>query len=147
MDIRWLQPGAEPSVLAAGHLFDEPPTPEWTADYLARPGHHLAIAFVDDTAAGFVTGVEMTHPDKGPEMFLYELAVDERFRQQGIGTALVEALAARAEEHGCYGMWVATDADNEAAIRTYRRAGSSEPAEQVVLDWQFGGDEPGSPTN
>ncbi len=32
-----------------------------------------------------VSGVELTHPDKGTEMFLYELGVAERFRGRGIG--------------------------------------------------------------
>ena len=40
-----------------------------------------------------VTGVETTHPDKGTEMFLYELAVDEAARDRGVGRALVAALA------------------------------------------------------
>ncbi len=48
------------------------------------------------------------------------------------------ALRDLAQERGCYGMWVLTDADNEAALRTYRRAGGSEPDPQVLLDWTFG---------
>ncbi|HZE00492.1 MAG TPA: GNAT family N-acetyltransferase, partial [Pseudonocardiaceae bacterium] len=53
-------------------------------------------------------------PDKGTEMFLYELGVDDRFRRRGIGKALVAALAELARESGCYGMWVLTDSDNWA---------------------------------
>jgi ribosomal protein S18 acetylase RimI-like enzyme len=40
-----------------------------------------------------VTGVEMTHPDKGTEMFLYELGVADEHQGRGIGRALVSALA------------------------------------------------------
>ena len=76
-----------------------------------------------ERAVGFVSGVEVTHPDKGTEMFLYELAVDEPFRRRGIGRALVERLAALAREAGCYGMWVITDDDNAAARATYEGSG------------------------
>jgi ribosomal protein S18 acetylase RimI-like enzyme len=62
----------------------------------------------------------MTHPDKGTEMFLYELGVDENARNRGVGTALVAALADRARRAACYGMWVLTDQDNDAAIRAYK---------------------------
>jgi hypothetical protein len=37
----------------------------------------------DDVDVGFVTGVEMTHPDKGTEMFLYELSVARLLRHVG----------------------------------------------------------------
>lgn len=137
MELRWLGPGDERVVERAGHLFDEPPRPAWTARFLARPGHHLCIAFVDDEPAGFVTGVEMTHPDKGTEMFLYELSVDEAFRGQGIGRALVRALADRAHGLGCVGMWVLTDRDNPAALATYRSAGASEESDHVMLGWDL----------
>ena len=86
-----------------------------TARFLGEAGHHLLIAYDDERAVGFVTGVEVTHPDKGTEMFLYELAVDEPFRRQGIGRALVERLAELARDAGCYGMWVITDDINRAA--------------------------------
>ncbi len=79
----------------------------------------------------------MTHPDKGTEMFLYELAVDEGSRGQGIGAALVDALRSLAEERGCYGMWVMTDHDNEAARRTYGAAGATDAGSFVMLEWTF----------
>jgi ribosomal protein S18 acetylase RimI-like enzyme len=124
-------------VLAAPHLFDAPPTAEWTDRFLADQGHHLLFARVEEADVGFVTGVEMTHPDKGTEMFLYELGVDEAARGKGVGTALVAALRDLAEKRGCYGMWVLTDDDNAAAVATYEAAGGSEPDPQVLLEWTF----------
>lgn len=78
-----------PLVQAAGHLFDRPPRQHATEHFLAQSNHHLLIAYEEDCPAGFVSGVEMTHPDKGTEMFLYELAVDARYRGHSIGKALV----------------------------------------------------------
>lgn len=118
-------------------MFDGTPLESATARFLAEAWHHLLIAYEDDEPAGFVTGVEMTHPDKGVEMLIYELGVREASRRLGIATALVDALARIATERGCYGMWVLTDADNEAALRTYRCAGGGEPSEHVMVDWQF----------
>ncbi|MGP3924632.1 GNAT family N-acetyltransferase [Streptomyces sp. 8N616] len=125
------------AVKAAGHLFDTSPRQEATERFLADERHHLLIGYVDDVPAGMVTGVEMTHPDKGTEMFLYELGVDESFRGRGLGRALVSALADLARERGCYGVWTITGEDNAAALATYRRAGGVPEEEQVVLVWTF----------
>ncbi len=137
MDIRVLRPGDDGLVAAASHLFDGPTRPDATARFLAENGHHLFIAYEEERAVGFVSGVEVTHPDKGTEMFLYELAVDEPFRHRGIGRALVERLAAAAREAGCYGMWVITDEDNEAARATYEGTGGVPETQQVVEVWTF----------
>ncbi|MEV7086322.1 GNAT family N-acetyltransferase [Streptomyces sp. NPDC093085] len=125
-------------VTAAGHLFDSWPEDEATARFLADERHHLLIAYVAGAPAGMVTGVEMTHPDKGTEMFLYELGVDEAFRRRGVGRGLVTALGELARERDCEGMWTITDKDNTAALATYHRAGG-EPEEegQVVLGWTY----------
>ena len=137
MEIRVLRPGNDGLVAAASHLFDGPARPDATARFLAEDGHHLLIAYEEARAVGFVSGVEVTHPDKGTEMFLYELAVEEPFRRRGIGRVLVERLAAVAREAGCYGMWVLTDEDNEAARATYERAGAVPEPGQVVEVWTF----------
>ncbi|MFH8837154.1 GNAT family N-acetyltransferase [Streptomyces sp. NPDC017868] len=125
------------SVNAAGYLFDTAPVQEATEQFLADERHHLLIAYVDDIPAGMVTGVEMTHPDKGTEMFLYELGVDESYRGRGVGRALVSALADLSRERGCYSVWTITDEDNAAALATYSRAGGVPEAGQVVLTWTF----------
>lgn len=99
----------------------------------------MFIAYVDSHAVGFVSGVELTHPDKGTEMFLYELAVDDEHRRQGIGKALVHSLSELAREHGCYDMWVLTDEDNEAALRTYESSGADQSSRHVMLTWSHPG--------
>lgn len=91
--IERLGPGDDGRVMAAAHLSDDPPSPEATVRFLGRPEHHLLLASAGDEPAG-VTGVEMTRPDKGTEMFLYELGVDEAFQRRGSGRALVVARGA-----------------------------------------------------
>lgn len=137
VELRWLGPGDEDELVAAGDLFDEATRPEWARRFLTSPGHHLCLAVEDGRPAGFVSGVEMVHPDKGVEMFLYELGVDDDLQRRGIGTALVTALAGRAAELGCYGMWVLADADNEAGVRTYLAGGATDQDDQTMLGWRI----------
>src|SRR4051794_35313595 len=136
MEIIRLTVGDEATVAAMSHLFDGPSVPEHARRFLADDRHHLLVARMGDALAGFVSGVEMTHPDKGTEMFLYELGVDDAWQRQGIGTALVQALVELAKERGCYGMWVLTDADNDAALATYTSVGGSR-SNQVMIDWDW----------
>jgi ribosomal protein S18 acetylase RimI-like enzyme len=125
-------------VLAAADLFDAPPIPAATERFLAAPGHHLLFAYDESgRAVGMISGVEMTHPDKGTEMFIYELGVAPLARLQGVGTRLVTELAAIARANGCYGMWVGTEIDNEAALATYRRAGATDETSFTLLNWDL----------
>ncbi|WP_405810229.1 GNAT family N-acetyltransferase [Streptomyces sp. NBC_01520] len=137
MDIRTATTTAE--LLAAGHLYDSPPTPKWASLFLAAGGHLMLIAHVDGAPAGFVSGIEMLHPDKGTERCLYELAVDAPYRRRGIGRALTDALAAEARRRGCYGMWVGVERDNEAALATCRAAGAGDDGVFAMRTWEFGG--------
>jgi len=129
-------------VMRAASLFDGPPRADATERFLRSDDHHLLLAYDDDgSPIGMVSGVETTHPDKGTELFLYELGVDEAARGRGVGAALVAAFADLARERGCYGMWVGTEIDNEAARATYRRAGGREEDSFVLLAWDIGGED------
>ena len=50
---------------------------------------------------------------------------------------LVRALAALAKARGCYGMSVAVDVDDVAALSTYRRAGAQGETACVVQAWDL----------
>lgn len=123
--------------LAAG-VFDKELRPDAVERFASEPGHHLLLAIDADAVVGFVSGVEMTHPDKGTEMFLYELGVDAGARNRGVGRSLVAALADIARDRGCYGMWVLTDDENPPALRAYAVAGGvREHPDNVLLSWTF----------
>jgi ribosomal protein S18 acetylase RimI-like enzyme len=136
MRIERLGPGDIPKLAGVEDLLDGPMLPAAAERFLNDPGHHMLIAYVDGEPAGFVSGVEMTHPDKGTEMFLYELGVGETYRRQGVGSALVDALMELAREKGCYGMWVLCDEDNEAAVKTYQKLQGSSSSPRL-FDWAF----------
>jgi ribosomal protein S18 acetylase RimI-like enzyme len=141
LNIVELRPADTAKVMAARDLFDHSPDAKATARFLSESGHHLLIAYDGELPIGFVSGIETVHPDKGAEMFLYELGVAEPHRRRGVGRSLVERLAKIARDLGCYGMWVATDDANPAALATYEGTGAKrddKPA--VILTWRF--DEP-----
>ena len=138
MEIVRLAPGDEAQVHAASHLFDGPARAAETARTLREPTHHLLLAYAEREPVGFVSGVEVTHPDKRTEMMLYELAVDEQRRRGGIGRALVQALADLAAERGCPTMFVLTERTNEAAIATYAFGDPVREDDFVMFTWRVG---------
>jgi ribosomal protein S18 acetylase RimI-like enzyme len=128
-DVETLERGAE--------LFDDRPDHDVSLKFLNTPGHHLLFAFEDERPVGFASGAELIHPDKGTEMYLNELGVDDQFQGHGIATQLVEAMIDLAKELGCRGMWDVTEPDNAAAIATYRRAGADDVSPCVIFGWTF----------
>jgi ribosomal protein S18 acetylase RimI-like enzyme len=135
--VRHLGSGDDSLITDAAALFDGPPQQPWIASFLREPTHHLLIAYRSHRAVGFVTGVETTHPDKGTEMFIYELGVDPDERRRGVASALLRELTAIARRRGCYGMWVLTDTANVAAVRAYRSAGATPDGEHLMLSWDL----------
>ena len=121
-----MQPGDEATVKRAESLFDDPVDLPATRAFLADARHHLLIAFTEkDEPAGFVTAVELLHPDdSNPEMFLNELGVEPQFRRRGIATALLEELIQLCNSRGCSEMWLGTEEENTPAIRTYEATGA-----------------------
>jgi ribosomal protein S18 acetylase RimI-like enzyme len=137
MEIRRLGPEDEHLVVNAAALFDGPALVPATQRFLRDDHHHLFVAYEDGRAVGFVTGVEVIHPDKGTEMFVYELNVDEAYRRRGIARALLHELEQLARDRECYGMWVVTSQENVVALATYEATGATAEKGQTVLAWSF----------
>lgn len=136
VDVWRATPGSEERVRGAEALFDDPVDLDATRRFLASDANSLLIAYADGLPAGFVSGTELTHPDKrAPELFLNELSVHETFRGRGIGRRLVSELWHLAQQRGCRGMWVLTHDDNVPANKVYSVAGGRRAGAQVMYEW------------
>jgi aminoglycoside 3-N-acetyltransferase I len=60
------------------------------------------------------------------EVYIYDLAVDERHRRQGVATALISELRRLAVDRGAYVIYVQADYGDDAAIALYTKLGTRE---------------------
>src|SRR5579863_2927308 len=94
-------------------VFDNLVHPRWSAEFLADPRHHLAVALDGDSGqvVGMASGLHYVHPDKPPELWIDEVAVAPTHQNQGIGRQMLAALLAHARTLGCVEAWVLTSYD------------------------------------
>ena len=132
--IRLLGPG-DAAVLerVADGVFDGPVDPRWSAEFLADPRHHLALAVLDGVVVGMASGVHYVHPDKPPELWINEVGVAPTHRRLGLGREMLEVLLQRGRELGCVQAWVLTDPSNTAAHQLYQRSGGRAAAEPSIM--------------
>jgi ribosomal protein S18 acetylase RimI-like enzyme len=134
--------GDEDEIARFEEAFDNRMLPDETRRFLEDERHHLLLGYVDDRPAGFLSAVEVFHPDKRSELFLNEVAVMEETRRQGVARALLDELKRVGRERGCVSMWVLTDEDNAGAMRLYRSTGgvwNGDPA--VMFEYDLADDE------
>lgn len=118
----------EASVLEcmAPDVFDNDLVVPSCIEFFECPRHHLVVALDGRTVIGMASGVHYVHPDKPPELWVNELGVSERYRHQGVGRRMLDALFAHASTLGCKDAWVLTEESNKIARRLYDRAGGED---------------------
>jgi aminoglycoside 3-N-acetyltransferase I len=117
-----------------GKAFDDLPTytahqPDdaYLRDLLASRSFVCVAALSGERVVGGIAAYVLPKFEQArAEMYLYDLAVDERHRRQGIATGMIAALQAYAAEHGIYVMFVQADHGDDAAIALYSRLGTRE---------------------
>jgi aminoglycoside 6'-N-acetyltransferase I len=131
IEIKVLQRGDD-AVLAnvAPEVFDNPINPELTAEFLADPRHHIAVAIDYGLVVGFASGVHYVHPDKRPELWINEVAIAPTHRRRGLGKAVLRALFEVGRAHHCTVAWVLTDRSNSAAMALYASVDGTEGADK-----------------
>jgi ribosomal protein S18 acetylase RimI-like enzyme len=131
--VRRASPGDEGEVARFEEAFDNSVLSDETKLFLDDERHHLLLGYVEDRPAGFLSAVEVFHPDKRTELFLNEVGVMEGARRRGVARALVDELKRVGRERGCVSMWVLTDEDNAAAMRLYKSTGGVWNGDPVVM--------------
>jgi aminoglycoside 6'-N-acetyltransferase I len=134
IEIRILQ-ADDASVLerVADDVFDRQVDPRWTAEFLADPRHHLAVAIDGEVVVGMASGVHYVHPDKPPQLFINEVGVASTHQGRGIGRHVLDALLEHGRELGCSEAWVLTDESNSIARKLYTAAGGLLEPEPAVM--------------
>jgi ribosomal protein S18 acetylase RimI-like enzyme len=127
------RPDDEREVSRFQGAFDYEVIPAETRRFLSDERHLLLLGYVQDQPAGFVSAIEVFHPDKRSELFLNEIAVLEESRRRGVARALIDELKRAGRERGCVNMWVLTDEDNVAAMGLYRAAGGRWDGDPQVM--------------
>ena len=105
----------------------------------ARPGkayferllgsdYFIALAALKDGAvAGGLAAYELRKfEQERSEIYIYDLAVAEVHRREGIATALINALREIATARGAYVVFVQADLEDDAAIALYTKLGVRE---------------------
>lgn len=85
---------------------------------LDRDPDLFLVAEEDDRLIGTVLGGY-----DGRRGLIYHLSVDERFRRQGLGQALMEELEERMREKGCLKAYLMVTKDNPEAVEFYEQTG------------------------
>lgn len=116
-------------------VFDNPIDPRWSAEFLADPRHHLAVAVDDESGqvVGMASGLHYVHPDKPPELWVNEVGITPTHQGRGVGRRVLAALLAHGRALGCGEAWLLTTQDNAAARRMYAAAGGEEERESPVM--------------
>ena len=119
----------------ATDVFDNPVDARWSAEFLADPRHHLAVAIDDESGqvVGMASGVHYVHPDKPPELWVNEVGVAPPYQGRGVGRRMLAALLAHARTLGCREAWVLTSYGNTAARHMYAGAGGVEENEAPLM--------------
>src|ERR1700730_12625039 len=114
-------------------VFDNAIDRRWSAEFLADPRHHLAVAIEGELVVGFASAVHYVHPDKPPELWINEVGVAPTHQNRGLGKSLLGKLFEIGREAGCSQAWVLTDRLNTPAMRLYAASGGTEAREDQVM--------------
>lgn len=137
-EIRVLTPGDHAllrRVLALfGQAFGEPhtytgrqPDDAYLQGLLARDTFVAVAALVDKEIVGGLAAYVLPKFEQArSEMYIYDLAVDEAHRRQGVATAMIARLQQLASERGIYVIFVQADHGDDAAIALYTKLGVRE---------------------
>lgn len=103
------------------------PDDEYLAGLLGS-GTFVAVAAVDggSVIGGLAAYVLPKFEQARSEIYIYDLAVAESQRRQGVATALIDALRKLAAERGAYVIFVQADHGDDAAIALYTKLGVRE---------------------
>ena len=115
-----------------------PPTNSYLAEVLGRQS--VVVLVAEDGEAiigGLVAYVLSKLEQERSEIYIYDLAVAEAYRRQGVATDLVGTLQEIAAKIGAWVVYVQADYGDEPAIALYTQLGTREDVMHFDIKPQF----------
>jgi aminoglycoside 3-N-acetyltransferase I len=105
----------------------EPPGDAWLESLLAKEHVIALVALAGEDVVGGLVAYELDKLERARrEIYIYDLAVAEAHRRQGIATALIARLSAIAAARGAWAVFVQADPGDDAAVALYEKLGLRE---------------------
>jgi ribosomal protein S18 acetylase RimI-like enzyme len=103
-------------------------------EFLANPARFLILAIEEERVVGSLYGYALRHPyRREPQFFLYGIDVRPEYRNQQIGSALVDEFITEAKLAGAFEVWVLTSESNKAAMVMYAHSGLERSSTDDVM--------------
>ena len=102
---------------------------EYLREFLSNERNYLLIALSEGQPVGLILAYRLMRVDRDQDMMLfYEIVVDEKNREKGVGALLISELKKICKEERIMKMWVLTNRSNIAATELYKKTGGIESA-------------------
>jgi aminoglycoside 3-N-acetyltransferase I len=135
--IQRIGPGEVPLMEEANRLFAEVFGEEGYHGPSPSHGHLLNLladekfialaAWIQGEMVGALAAYELVKFEaERSEIYIYDLAVDKRFRRRGIATELIGELKRIARDKGAWVIFVQADPPDKPAVALYRKLGNEE---------------------
>lgn len=112
-----------------------PPSEAYLETLLAKDHVIALVALSDGRMIGGLVAYELDKfEQERREIYIYDLAVDEAHRRQGVATALIRHLGEIAAGRGAWVIYVQADYGDEPAIALYTKLGRREDVMHFDID-------------
>ena len=119
----------------AEHYTSKPPSDAYAEKLLAKEHVIPLVALSEGQVIGGLVAYELDKLEQErSEIYIYDLAVEDAFRRQGVATALIRHLGEIASSRGAWVIYVQADYGDEPAIALYTKLGRREDVMHVDID-------------
>ena len=103
------------------------PSDEYVTGLLGKDSVIPIVALLDQQVVGGLVAYELEKfEQQRSEIYIYDLAVDEKYRRQGVATALIDAVREVALQRRAWVVYVQADYGDEPAVELYSKLGVRE---------------------